>query len=132
MRASKLSPGDHNDSPANMVTLRAYAEGLLRLLTGPSSVALNRAAMASPELAALLLAEGRGRTGAIVESYLARLMAEGVLADGDPAETFGLLYGLVVQDQQIAVLLGSDPPSLEEIAERAEAAVVRFLELAGR
>src|ERR671912_1304876 len=52
-------------------TLTAFATNLLRLLLGERSVALNRAALA--ELAAVLLAQGRHRTGPIVEAYLARL-----------------------------------------------------------
>jgi len=75
----------------------------------------------------VLLAEGRHRTGPIVEAYLARLAAAGRLRIHDPAEAFQLLYGLVVQDLQIRVLLGEPPPPREALAARVRTAVERFL-----
>jgi AcrR family transcriptional regulator len=112
-------------------TLTAFATNLLRLLLGERSVALNRAAVAEPagELATVLLAQGRHRTGPIVEAYLARLAAEGHLRIDDPGDAFQLLYGLVVQDLQIRVLLGEPPPAAATLAERARVAVDRFLAL---
>jgi len=115
------------DSPAE--TLTAYAIGLLRLLSGPQSVALNRAAMASPTLAALLLSSGRYRIGPLVEEYLRRLDAEGRLAVPDPAESFRLLYGLVVRDSQILVLLGENAPTTQQITAQAKHGVDNFLVL---
>lgn len=108
-------------------TLTGYAIGLLTLLTDDRSIALNRGAMTSPELAEILLAQGRHRVGPVVEAYLARLAADGFLAIDDPADAFTLLYGLVVRDTQIRVLLGERPPSKRQIAARAELAVDRFL-----
>jgi AcrR family transcriptional regulator len=125
--------GDGGHDPA--ATLTAFATNLLMLLLGERSVALNRAALAEPdgELAAVLLAQGRHRTGPIVEAYLARLAAEGHLGIDDPADAFQLLYGLVIQDLQIRVLLGEPPPSPDALAEQARVAVERFLALtAGR
>jgi AcrR family transcriptional regulator len=125
------SDGGHD--PA--ATLTAFATNLLMLLLGERSVALNRAALAEPdgELAAVLLAQGRHRTGPIVEAYLARLAAEGHLGIDDPADAFQLLYGLVIQDLQIRVLLGEPPPGRDALAEQAQVAVERFLALtAGR
>jgi AcrR family transcriptional regulator len=122
-------------------TLTAFATNLLRLLLGERSVALNRAALAelgggraagrapAGELAAVLLAQGRHRTGPIVEAYLARLAEAGVLGIDDPAEAFQLLYGLVVRDLQIRVLLGEPPPAPEALAAQARTAVERFLAL---
>lgn len=110
-------------------TLVGYATGLLTLLTSPQSVALNRASMSSPDLAEILLRSGRHRIGPIVEAYLARLIDTGTLATIDPAEAFRLLYGLVIQDTQIRVLLGEPPPRPKAIRTRAETAVARFLEL---
>ncbi len=110
-------------------TLTGYATGLLSLLTSARSVALNQAAMASGELAEILLASGRHRIGPVVEEYLARLSDTGFLTINDPADAFSLLYGLVIQDTQIRVLLGEQPPSGDEITTRARAAVDRFLEL---
>jgi AcrR family transcriptional regulator len=128
---------DGGPSPAPAATLTAFATNLLRLLLGERSVALNRAAIAelggatepSGELAAVLLAQGRHRTGPIVEAYLARLAAAGHLHIDDPADAFQLLYGLVIQDLQIRVLLGEPPPPPAALAAHAQTAVQRFLAL---
>lgn len=111
--------------------LTGIAVNLLRLLLGDTSLALNRAAMTSPALAATLLAHGRHRTGPLVERYLAHLAATGWLAVDDPAEAFQLLYGLVLRDLQIRALLGEPPPPGPALRAQAEAAVDRFLRLAG-
>jgi AcrR family transcriptional regulator len=101
--------------------LTSIAERLLRLLLSDVSVALNRAAMPSAELATLLLRHGRHTTGPLVEAYLERLGVP------DPAEAFQLFYGLVVRDLQIRRLLGERV----EVDVRADAAtaVDRFLRL---
>lgn len=110
-------------------TLLGYSVGLLTLLTSAGSVALNRAAMTNLDLAELLLASGRHRVGPVVEGYLARLHAEGDLYAPDPPAAYRLLYGLVVEDTQIRVLLGERPPTSEQIQARCERAVDHFLTL---
>ncbi|WP_454296762.1 TetR/AcrR family transcriptional regulator [Salana multivorans] len=105
------------------------ARGLLDLLTSRESVALNRAAMASPALAQELRASGRGRTGPTVEQYLARLHELGLLHAPDPGEAFRLLYGLVVQDTQIQSLLGAPRPARALREAQADRAVEHFLTL---
>ena len=109
--------------------LTGYAVALLTLLTGPSSVELNRAAMASPALAQRLLASGRHRVGPLVQEYLRRLDAAGLLAVPDPAQAFRVLYGLVVRDAQIRVLLGEEAPSAPQIQAEAQAAIEQFFTL---
>ncbi|MDF8263024.1 TetR/AcrR family transcriptional regulator [Luteipulveratus flavus] len=126
-RVAALLEGAAAGDPHEVLT--AYARGLLELLCGESSIALNRAAMTSPELAATLLAGGRHRVGPLVEAYLARASTAGELDVPDPAEWFRLLYGLVVQDTQIRVLLGERPPSPRERRRQADQAVERFLAL---
>ena len=118
---------DDGRDPRDVLT--DHAVGLLRLLTGPGSIALNRAAMDDPDLAAALLAGGRYRVGPIVEEYLARLDETGRLPIPDPAAAYRLLYGLTVRDVQITVLLGDDPPTDRQIADDAALAVDRFLAL---
>lgn len=49
----------------------------------------------------------------------------------DAASAFEVLYGLVVRDTQIRVLLGEPPPSRTAIVERARTAVNDFLRLHG-
>lgn len=113
-------------------TLTGYAVGLLSLLTGPASVALNRAAMTSPALRQLLLRSGRHRIGFVVERYLHRAHEAGEVHAPDPAAAFRLLYGLIVQDTQIRVLLGEQPPTRADMTRRADDAVAQFLQLSGR
>jgi AcrR family transcriptional regulator len=110
-------------------SLVGYAMGLLGLLTSEGSLALNRAAMTSSTLAAVLLAHGRHRIGPLVEDYLGRLGEAGELAIDDPAEAFQLLYGLVMRDTQIRVLLGEPAPSPAELRSRATDAVDEFFVL---
>jgi AcrR family transcriptional regulator len=107
-------------------TITAFAVGLLRLLAGPSAVALNRAAMSSPELARILLAAGRHTIGPIVERYLARIATEKAFAIDNPADAFEVLYGLIVRDTQIRVLLGESPPGPAAITKRAKDAANQF------
>ncbi|CAN5612839.1 hypothetical protein BH23ACT6_BH23ACT6_15470 [soil metagenome] len=105
------------------------ARALLGLITGPGSVALNHAAMSSPELSAQLLASGRRRIGPIVEAYLAELHTAGSLHAPDPPAAFCTFYGLVIQDSQIRTLLGEQAPSAEQIQQRARGSVNAFLTL---
>jgi len=114
-------------SPREVLT--GYCSGLLALLTGDASTALNRAAMANPDLAEVLLRAGRHRIGPLVEEYLSAIAADGVAfaSDDDPGTAFQLLYGLAVRDTQIRVLLGERPPSKAVIRRRSTDAVERFL-----
>ncbi len=113
-------------------TLVGFATGLLTLLTSPASVALNHAAMQSPELAEQLLASGRYRVGPLVEQYLAALDRAGDVRIVDPATAFTTFYGLIIRDDQIRVLLGEQPPTGERIRQRAATAVDQFLALHAR
>ena len=121
--------GGRGDLDDHRTVLTTFATALLSLLTGPRSVALNRAAMTSPELAEVLLAGGRHTVGPLVEELLAALDERGDIAVPDPATAFQVLYGLVVRDRQIRVLLGEDPPPPATIRREAGAAVDQFLTL---
>lgn len=110
-------------------TLIGVARRLLTLLTGPESVALNRAAMASSELAATLRAAGRERVGPLVTDWLAAQDRAGRFRIDDPEAAFRTLYGLVIADRQIAALLGRPQPSLRVLHREADAAVDAFLRL---
>jgi AcrR family transcriptional regulator len=129
VRAALHAADVRQGSPSVRATLVGYATGLLSLLTSEGSVALNRAAMRSPRLAELLLRSGRHRIGPLVEGYLGELHAGGWIHAPDPPAAFRLLYGLVVQDTQIRVLLGERSPSSRTIRAHAAAAVDRFLRL---
>ncbi|MGI9598069.1 MAG: TetR/AcrR family transcriptional regulator [Acidimicrobiales bacterium] len=110
-------------------TLTGFCVGLLTLLTTNPGVALNRAAMNSPELAEMLLASGRHRVGPIVEEYLATLDERGIIEVDDPSRAFTLLYGLAIRDSQIRVLLGEAPPPRQVVVAQAGSGVAAFLEL---
>lgn len=123
---SALADDDDDDPRATLV---GFCAGLLQLLTAEASVALNQAAMSSPELAECLLRTGRFRVGPAVERYLATLHESGVVAAPDPADAFEVLYGLVIRDLQIRVLLGDPAPDAEFVATRAGTAVEQFFRL---
>lgn len=106
-----------------------FALNLQRLLLGEASIAINRLAMRSPELSAILLEHGRVRTGRLVERFLAQLMTNGVIREMPPDEAFTLLYGLVIEDRQIRCLLGEPKPTDAAMAVHASDAVGRFLGL---
>jgi AcrR family transcriptional regulator len=110
--------------------LVGIASNLLNVLLGDTSLALNRAAMSSPTLAAILLQQGRHTTGPLIERYLARLHQEGLIQIDDPAEAFCLFYGLAFQDSQIRALLGEPPPDAAARSRMARSAVIRFIALA--
>lgn len=120
---------DADDEPRTVLT--GFAEQLLGMLVGERSLAINRAAMTSPDLADVLLREGRHTAGPIVERYLAHIDDRGALCVPDPVAAFRLLYGLVIEDTQIRSLLGEPPPNETEIAARASTAVDRFIRLLG-
>jgi AcrR family transcriptional regulator len=117
------------NQPAREVLVR-IAANLLNVLLSDTSLALNRAAMSSPALAAILLQHGRHTTGPLVERYLARLHGEGLIQMDNSAEALRLFYGLTIQDSQIRALLGEPPPKAPERARMARSAVSRFITLA--
>ena len=112
-------------------TLTEFAERLLRLLTDPRSLALNRAAMSNPTLADQLLTSGRHRVGPIVERYLDRLGGDGVLEIDDAGNAFETFYGLAIRDSQIRALLGEAIDIDRIAADRAHEAVSSFFALFG-
>jgi hypothetical protein len=59
-------------------------------------------------------------------------MQAGVLEPADPEAAFRTLYGLVVRDTQIRVLLGEPAPDPAAIANEAEQGVDHFLRLYAR
>jgi AcrR family transcriptional regulator len=118
-------------------TLRTFGEHLLRLLTGPQSLAINRAAIAeaklAPELAQALAANGREHTAPLVARYLAKQVAAGVLcADVPLPEAIEAFIGLLVGDLQVRLLWGiAEPPDEAAIQARATRATERFVRLFG-
>lgn len=129
-RTNAVVPTPPTDRAADpRADLVAMMTNLLTLLTGERSVTLNRAAITAGELGEVLLAQGRHRTGPLVAGYLQALMEAGVLMPTDPELAFRTLYGLVITDSQIRVLLGEPAPERAAIRAQAERGVDDFLRL---
>jgi AcrR family transcriptional regulator len=130
LRAALDTPRTQPVRPALEEAIRS----LLTLLTTPSSLALNRAAIAGVpgdrELAEVLHANGRATTGPLFEALLTRATERGELTCPDPADAFGVLFGLAVRDTQIAALLGTGPDRTpQDIETRAAHAIELFYRL---
>ena len=112
-------------------TLRQFGIHLLTLLTGPQSLAINRAAIAeahvAPELAQALAANGRENTAPLVQRYFAAQMAAGRMRRVDGADAIETFIGLLVGDLQVRLLWGlATPPDAGAIRRRAQRAAARF------
>ena len=117
-------------------TLRQFGIHLLTLLTGPQSLAINRAAIAeahvAPELAQALAANGRDNTAPLVQRYFAAQMAAGRMRRVDTADAIETFIGLLVGDLQVRLLWGvATPPDAAAIKRRAQRAAGRFMLLFG-
>ena len=64
-----------------------------------------------------------------MEDYLRRLNAAGIIDVADPRDAFGVLFGLVVRDPQISVLLGGPRLDRAALCRQADSAVEAFLQL---
>ncbi|WP_274424168.1 TetR/AcrR family transcriptional regulator [Chelativorans sp. YIM 93263] len=131
-QASKVRTFSDNGAPMDRVQFRAqlvgFAHDLLQVLGGDVSLALNRLAIgqASREesrLGQLLVEQGRRR----IDEGAAALLEAGRRCQHieftDVDETYRTLYGLVVRDLHVRMLLGEDeirkPKNFGEMAERA-------------
>jgi AcrR family transcriptional regulator len=116
-QASKVRPGAYDAARLDRAALRAsledFAATWLGVVSGPASVALNRAAAAEAlagksTLGRLVLLEGRFAIGARVKPLLEAGRDAGLLAFDDSEAAFRTLFGLVARDVQIRVILGDD------------------------
>ena len=128
-----LTAALQSDRPPEEV-LPQLGRGLVRLLLGERSVAINRAAIAeattSPELGETLAAAGRGTTGPLIRQYLAAQQDRGRLTFPSVEEAFEVFLGLLLRDRQVRVLLGVLPtPPDEDLDALADRAVAYFLRL---
>ncbi|PLU50342.1 cbb3-type cytochrome c oxidase subunit I [Sinorhizobium medicae] len=119
------------------VHLVTFARDLLDVLAGDVSLALNRLAIgqASREgskLGHMLQERGRRQIGRRAGALLEAGRKAGLLAFDDSDEAYGALYGLVVSDWHLRMLLGEEPGRLKkDFSRRAERAVDAFLTLYG-
>lgn len=131
--------------------LSVFALDLLDVLSGDVSLALNRLAIGQtvgrqalrggqpeagqgggPTLGRLLEERGRRQVGRRAAMLLEAGRKAGLLGFDDADEAYGTLYGLIVTDAHLRMLLGEDPKLLKkEFARRAERAVSSFLTLYG-
>jgi AcrR family transcriptional regulator len=138
-QASKVRAGAYDaanlDAGALRAALEDFAAAWLGVVSGPPSIALNRAAAAhaaagKDDLGRIVLSEGRFAIGARVKPLLEAGREAGLLAFDDAETAFRTLFGLVARDVQIRLLLG-DPLVLttRQIAREAAQATDQFLKL---
>ncbi|WP_342212850.1 TetR/AcrR family transcriptional regulator C-terminal domain-containing protein [Rhizobium sp. CFBP 8762] len=138
-QASKVRTSDVRPDALTRDNLRehlvVFAHDLLEVLSGEVSLALNRLAIgqASREgskLGQLLQERGRLQVGRRAGALLEAARLAGLLRFDDRDEAYGLLYGLIVTDLHLRLMLGADARALKpEFSARAERAVGAFLTL---
>ncbi|MCO5217202.1 MAG: TetR/AcrR family transcriptional regulator [Thermomicrobiales bacterium] len=118
-----------DDSRKIESVLENLAMGLMNTLLGEWSLAVNRAAMQSPEIATTVLQSGRFTVGPMVADYLERQAAVGRIRIESGDAAFRMLFGLIMQDSQIRALLWNRAEDPEIYSGRARIAVQSFLKL---
>ena len=114
-----------------------FACELLSVLAGDTSLALNRLAIgqasneASP-LGPLLIENGRGVIEAKAVGFLNSAAEKNYLRFEDARQTYHVLYGLIVRDAHVRLLLGEHRELVMENFERdAQTAIAQFYKLYG-
>lgn len=140
-QASKVRAGNYDRQRLDAATLResldSFAATWLRVISSPTSVALNRvavshAASAKDDLGAIVLANGRFAIGERLKPLLEAARDAGLLAFDDTETAFRTFFGLVGRDVQIRLLLGDRLKlAAADITRDAALAVEQFLELYG-
>ena len=115
--------------------LVGIAANLLRVLAGEVSIALNRLAIGqarrdAADLGHLVLDHGRRPIETRLSALLEEGRAAGHLDFGDTREAYRTLYGLVVRDAHVRLLLGDGLDDASPAA-RAVEAIDQFLRLYG-
>ena len=131
------------DVPADLPVLRdrgtleqvlaSFGAKLVREVSDPTVIAVFRLAIGeavqAPEVARALDSTGRERSRAALRKIMAGAQASGLLT-GRPAELAKRFAGLLWGDLMVSLLLGvAERPKPREIAGRARAAAVAFLQL---
>ncbi|MBB5276947.1 AcrR family transcriptional regulator [Rhizobium rosettiformans] len=115
--------------------LEIFARDLLEVLAGDVSLALNRLAIGQSsrdgsKLGTLLLERGRRQIDRRARALLEAGQRDGLLRFGDGEEAYRTLYGLIVSDLHVRMLLG-EAPQTHKFGARAAKAVSAFLALYG-
>lgn len=140
-QASKVRAGNYDrqklDAAALRESLESFAANWLRVISSPTSIALNRvavahAASAKDNLGAIVLENGRFAIGERLKPLLEAGREAGLLAFDDTEAAFRTFFGLVGRDVQIRLLLG-DKLELPEsdVVRDASLATEQFLGLFG-
>jgi len=117
--------------------LKGFAADWLRVVSSPTSVALNRLAVAHAGsdkrgLGAIVLENGRFALARRLKPVLEAGREKGLLAFGDVETAFRTFFGLVARDVQMRLLLGDQMKLTEaEIVGDAAEATRQFLALYG-
>jgi AcrR family transcriptional regulator len=117
--------------------LEGFAADWLRVVSSPTSVALNRLAIAhagtdKPGLGAIVLENGRFALARRLKPVLEAGRKKRLLAFGDAEAAFRTFFGLVARDVQVRLLLGDRMKLTEaEIVGDAAEATRQFLLLYG-
>ena len=141
-QASKVRVEPVDPERLDLAGLKAVLEGFaadwLRVVSSPTSVALNRLAIAhagsdKPGLGAIVLENGRFALARRLKPVLEAGRTKGLLAFGDAEAAFRTFFGLVARDVQVRLLLGDRMRLTEaEILADAAEATRQFLALFGR
>lgn len=140
-QASKVRVDPLGSGTLDLVSLTArlelFAHDWLTVISSPTSIALNRLAVAhsnahKSDLGAIVLANGRFALARRLKPVLEAARRAGVLQFEESEEAFRTFFGLVGRDVQIRLLLGDgERPDADEIQRDAERATRQFLALYG-
>ncbi len=117
--------------------LIVFAKDLLEVLAGDVSLALNRLAIGQAsrdgsKLGHMLQERGRRQIGRRAAALLEAGRKARLLTFDDADEAYGALYGLVVSDWHLKMLLGEEAGEMKKsFSRKAEQAVSSFLALYG-
>ncbi len=137
-QASKVRAQAPVEAPASEAALREhlilFGDDLLRVLAGDVSLALNRLAIGQagnrePQLGELILSRGRRPIGQRAVALLEMGRRQGFLAIDDAEDAYRTLYGLIVGDLHVRLLLGEKRSGQPTFRAQAETAVDRFFRL---
>lgn len=135
---SKVRTADRSGERLGADALREHLEifalDLLEVLSGDVSLALNRLAIGQSsrdgsKFGKLLLEHGRKEIGRRAKALIDSGKRSGLVRFDDADDAFYTLYGLIVSDLHVRMLLGE--PGLKDNARQAQKAVKAFLLLHG-
>lgn len=138
-QASKVRTYERDGERLTSASLREhlalFGRDLLEVLAGDVSLALNRLAIGQTsreggKLGNLLLERGRGQIDRRARALIDAGRRAGLLRFDDGEEAYRTLYGLIVSDLHVRLLLG-ERPAKKDFEPRAEKAVHAFMQLFG-